>query len=128
MSPGTANYQATWTGSPPGIGSMTERSSPLLTLRLFGPFEALVNGQPLPRLRTRKGQWLLALLALRSGRAVERDWLAGMLWPESVERAAFASLRSSLLDLRKAMGPAAVRLQSPSARTLLLELSSAATD
>jgi hypothetical protein len=32
----------------------------LLELKLFGPFGVQVNGQPLPRLRSRKGQWLLA--------------------------------------------------------------------
>ena len=58
-------------------------TEPALTLCLFGPFEARVNGAPLPRLRSRKGVWLLALLILRRGRAVERDWLAGTLWPES---------------------------------------------
>src|SRR6266498_165894 len=50
-----------------------------LTLRLFGPFEAHRDGAPLPRLRSRKGLWLLALLALRQGSEVERDWLAATL-------------------------------------------------
>src|SRR2546426_1154014 len=53
-----------------------------LALRLFGPFEVRLNGVPLPRLRSRKGQSLLALLVLRQGSEVERDWLAGLLWPE----------------------------------------------
>ena len=43
-----------------------------LALRLFGPFEVHVNGGPLPRLRSRKGQWLLALLALRHGAPVDK--------------------------------------------------------
>ena len=54
-----------------------------LTLRLFGPFRAQVGGKPLPRLRTRSLEWLLALLALRHGRAVDRTWLSGTLWTES---------------------------------------------
>ena len=41
-----------------------------LALHLFGPFVASVQGVPLPRLRSGKGQWLLALLALRNGRAL----------------------------------------------------------
>ena len=41
---------------------------PRLTLRLLGPFEVRLNGAPLPRMRTRKAQWLLALLVLRGGR------------------------------------------------------------
>jgi len=63
-----------------------------LTLRLFGPFEVRVNGTPLPRLRSRRGLWLFALLALRQGSEVERDWLAGTLWPESTEGLAAHSL------------------------------------
>ena len=35
-----------------------------LTIDLFGPFSVQVEGKPLPHLRSRKGQWLLALLAL----------------------------------------------------------------
>src|SRR5437899_500801 len=56
-------------------------------LRLFGPLEAAVHGEPLPRLRSRTGYRLLALLALRHDCEIERDWLAGGLWPESAYRA-----------------------------------------
>src|SRR5438045_511765 len=77
---------------------------PPLTIHLFGPFEARVNGVHLPRLRTRKGQWVLALLALRHGRDVERSWLAGTLWPDSDELRAHQSLRMALSDLRRALG------------------------
>ena len=77
-------------------------------MRLFGPFTVLRDGQPLPPLRTRKGQSLLALLVLRAGRAVERPWLAGVLWPESPEAQARYNLRRSLSDLRQALGSEAV--------------------
>ncbi|MBC8104713.1 MAG: hypothetical protein H7Z41_19230, partial [Cytophagales bacterium] len=53
-----------------------------LTITLFGPLSVLVNGQPIPHLRSRKAQWLLALLTLRGGRPVQREWLAGTLWPD----------------------------------------------
>src|SRR6266851_1158708 len=56
---------------------------PSLAIHLFGPFEVRLHGAPLPRLRFRKGHWLLALLTLRHGREVERAWLAGTLWPNS---------------------------------------------
>jgi len=67
-----------------------DHAIPPLTIHLFGPFEARANGAPLPRPPrgapgTRKVQWLLALLALRHGREVERSWLAGTLWPDSDE-------------------------------------------
>src|SRR5207247_479615 len=51
------------------------------SIHLFGPFRVSVGGQPLPRLRLHKSQAVLALLALRGGAAVERDWLLGLLWP-----------------------------------------------
>src|SRR5260221_3891324 len=76
------------------------------------------RGHPLPRLRSRKGQWLLALLLMRSGREVERDWLAATLWPDSPEDLALANLRQSLSNLRSALGVEASRLHSPSPRTL----------
>src|SRR5262249_25834589 len=75
-----------------------------LVLRLFGPFELRLHRHPVSCLRSRKGQWLLALLVLRHGRDVERDWLAGTLWPDSPEAAARANLRSSLKELRCALG------------------------
>ena len=36
-------------------------------LQLFGPFAAFVRGEPLPRLRSRKGHYLLALLDAKAG-------------------------------------------------------------
>src|SRR5262245_26261055 len=92
-----------------------------LTLRLLGPFEAQVEGQPLRHLRTRKGAWLLAILALRAGRQVERSWLETMLWSESPERQAAASLRKCLADLRSALGRQASCLYSPAPGRLRLE-------
>lgn len=99
-----------------------------LSLRLFGQFEAQVDGVPLPPLRTRKGEWLLSLLALRAGGAIERRWLAGTLWPDSPEALALRNLRTSLADLRQALGREANRLQSPTPHTLRLDPSGAAVD
>jgi predicted ATPase/DNA-binding SARP family transcriptional activator len=99
-----------------------------LVIRLFGPFDVRVNGLPLPRLRSRRGQCLLALLALRDGAEVERDWLAGLLWPESAPGQGLAILRRVLTDLRRVLGPAAGRLRSPAQHSLSLELGGAAVD
>src|SRR5437660_11672818 len=96
----------------PNAEAPTEIAAPL-AIHLFGPFEVRLHGQPLPRLRSRKGQWLLALLTLRRGGAVDRSWLAGTLWPNSQETAALASLRNCLKDLRRALGAEADRLHSP---------------
>lgn len=99
-----------------------------LEIRLFGPFAALVNGHPLPRLRTRKGQWLLALLVLRHDREVAREWLVTTLWPNSPEEQAFSSLRRCLTDLRATLGAEAERLLSPTSLTLRLDLTGAFAD
>jgi predicted ATPase/DNA-binding SARP family transcriptional activator len=96
-----------------------------LTIRLFGPLSICLHGQPLSALRFRKSQWLLALLALRHGREVERDWLSGLLWPEGTDRQA---LRNTLANLRQALGPEAARLNAPSRHTLALELTGATVD
>jgi predicted ATPase/DNA-binding SARP family transcriptional activator len=95
-----------------------------LEICLFGTIEVRVDGQPLPRLRSRKGLWLLALLTLRAGRDVDRDWLCGLLWPDDREEAARRSLRQSLHDLRLALGSQAHRLKGESPRALRLEFGS----
>src|SRR5690349_726041 len=79
------------------------------------------------RLATRKRQWLLALLTLRADREVERDWLAGTLWPESGEARALANLRQSLTELRSALVSQVHRLHS-TARTVTLHLEDAFAD
>ncbi len=99
-----------------------------LRLRLFGPFSAGWGERPLPRLRTRKEQGLLALLVLRSPRAVERVWLAGTLWPDSAERDSLANLRRSLVNLRDALGPDADRLHSPAPGALAFRADGADVD
>jgi predicted ATPase/DNA-binding SARP family transcriptional activator len=99
-----------------------------LTLRFFGSYEARRADAPLPRLRSRTGQWLLALLVLRHEQALARSWLAGLLWPETPETTALANLRRSLLDLRRVLGADAGRLTAPTPRTLRLDLAGASVD
>ena len=91
-----------------------------LQICLFGPFSATLFGEPLPRLRTRKGHRLLALLALRQDREVSREWLAGTLWPESEESQAYYNLRQCLTNLRHALGTAAGSLHAPTPHVLRL--------
>src|SRR5579871_1504918 len=99
-----------------------------LELRLFGPLQVLAQGKPLPRFRSRKPLWLLALLTLRQDRPVERAYVAGLLWPESSESQAYANLRNALSDLRRALGSQAGRLTSPGRHTLCLNLAGARAD
>ena len=74
----------------------------VLSIRLLGPCDIQIDGQALMPRHSRKEQWLLALLTLRNGCVVERDWLAGALWPES--RRSRALLREALSDLRQTLG------------------------
>src|SRR5438045_3266882 len=106
-----------------------ERSmTPPLAIQLFGLLRVTVRGEPLPRVRTRSVEWLLALLTLRHGRAVSRSWLAGTLWPDSEESQALANLRNDLMRLRQALGEASGRIQSPTRDTLTFDLEGAEVD
>ncbi|HLK61288.1 MAG TPA: bacterial transcriptional activator domain-containing protein [Chthonomonadaceae bacterium] len=106
----------------------SETSEAQLTLTLFGPMLALVQGQPLSPMHSRKGLWLLALLALRYDRPVEREWLAATLWPDSDQAVASTSLRKILSELRSRLGDQSERLQAPSRHTLRLDLAGADVD
>ncbi len=112
----------------PPSGQRSHPHGAPLQIRLLGPFAVQVNGQPLPRLNSRKGHWLLALLVLRKGREVERSWVAGTLWPESEETLARYNLRRELSHLRRALGSEAQRLGTTGTHTLRLELSGAEVD
>src|SRR4051812_41170292 len=106
----------------------TDPQTTSLRIGLFGTFSVTIGGQPMRKLRTRTGNWLLALLALRHGAPVEREWLAQALWPESAPTVANDNLRHCLTDLRKALGPEAVRLSSPTRTTLRLDVDGADVD
>jgi DNA-binding SARP family transcriptional activator len=102
--------------------------APPLEIDLFGPVSIRVHGADLPPLPSRKGAYLLALLALRHEREVERNYLAGLLWPDSEQEKALFNLRQTLLRLRQALGSEAWRLTAPSRHTLRLEVHGAVVD
>ena len=95
---------------------------PTLTIAVLGALDIRVGGLPIRPLRGRTGEWLLALLVLRQGREVPRDWLAATLWPDSMETQARANLRRTLTDLRQALGEAGDRILAPTPHTLSLSL------
>src|SRR5438552_7001020 len=105
-----------------------EEETSCLEIRLFGPMAVRIGPCPLPRLRSRKGLWLLALLASRAGRHVERDWLAGTLWPDCSQADSRRSIRQSLHDLRLALGPEAGRLTGEAPQRLRLDVCGAFVD
>src|ERR1700722_11443132 len=96
--------------------NMSLETNPL-SIRLFGPFEAKLNSRPLPELRLRSGEPLLAFLALNHDRALRAAWLAETFWqPAAVgdgemERA-LASLRQSLHHLRSTLADEGRRLDA----------------
>ena len=96
-----------------------------LVLRLFGPLEVRIEGSPLARMRSRKEEWLLVLLALSAGRDVSRAWLAETLWPfpDYAEEHTRHYLRRSLMVLRRGLGDRADLLAATTPRTLRLDLS-----
>lgn len=75
-----------------------------LNLTLFGGFEARLEGGALLNLPTRKGQALLAYLAMPLGQAHLRDKLAALLWGDTPDEQARRSLCQALFTLRKALG------------------------
>ncbi len=99
-----------------------------LSLRLFGPLQARVGDEHPPRLRSHKGEWLLALLALRGESGTKRDWLAGTLWPDSEENLGLYYLRRELSGLRQALGEESSRLVAGPGANLRLDLTGACCD
>jgi len=110
---------------------MMERSEipqPALRITLFGPIQVLIHGYTLPRMQSRKGMWLLALLTLRHNRPVEREWLTSVLWPDTGQTQAFANMRPILSELRNGLGDQSKRIQSPNRQTLMLDLDGSDVD
>jgi len=74
-----------------------------LSLSLFGPFQASLDGHDL-KIGSRRSQAILAMLALAPKSVVARDRLAATLWPDRGEEQARASLRQELSSLRRLLG------------------------
>ncbi len=75
-----------------------------LTVRLLGPLQADIAGEPAQDLKTNKVRGLLAFLAIESDRPARRETLAGMFWPEFTEKRARANLSQALFTLRHSLG------------------------
>ena len=75
-----------------------------LAIRLLGPLQVTINGEPVTEFYSDKVRAFLAYLAAESGHPHRREALAGLLWPEYPERSARQSLSQALFALRKALG------------------------
>jgi SARP family transcriptional regulator, regulator of embCAB operon len=72
-----------------------------LEARLLGPFEVLVNGQPIQCWRGNRGRMLLAYLLLHRSRPLTGDELGGVFWPDAAPDVVRNRLHVALYGLRK---------------------------
>ncbi|MGD2179027.1 MAG: BTAD domain-containing putative transcriptional regulator, partial [Anaerolineae bacterium] len=72
-----------------------------LAIRVLGPFQVHLDGEPVSGFASDKVRALLAYLALSPDRPQRREALAGLLWPGYPERSARSSLRNALANLRQ---------------------------
>ena len=78
----------------------------ILSLQLLGGLQARLDGEPLaPRAAQRKRLALLALLAAAPNRALTRDQILVLLWPEYDTERARHQLAASTHDIRHAIAP-----------------------
>ena len=80
-----------------------------LKIFLLGGFRAESDARPRIAVTRKKGQALLALLALRPGPGYTREALMALLWPDSSDEEARHSLRQELHELRRALAPTRTR-------------------
>ncbi len=74
----------------------------MLEISMLGGFAVHVGGREV-RFSNRKTSALLACLALGEGAAMQRERLVGLLWSETDENRARASLRQALHELKEAL-------------------------
>lgn len=78
-------------------------AGPRIQIHLLGSPQVVLDGLPVREFSSDKLHALLAFLAANAMQPYRREVLAGLLWPESSERAARASLRNALAKLRRAL-------------------------
>ena len=86
------------------MGRNRRSSDTMLSLSLLGPPDIRLGDHPLPALPSRKALALLIYLAVESSRPHDRKALALLLWPDAPLEKGLASLRQSLLALRRVLG------------------------
>jgi DNA-binding SARP family transcriptional activator len=81
----------------------------MITLRVLGPIEATVDGEPAPpELLWRKHLALLVYLVRSPKLLRTREHLVGVFWPEKTESAARHSLSEALRVIRRSLGEGAI--------------------
>ncbi len=74
-----------------------------LSIRLLGPFQASLEGEPTTGFKYDHVRALLAYLAVETDRPHRRERLAGLLWPDQPHSRALSNLRYALYNLRNAL-------------------------
>jgi DNA-binding SARP family transcriptional activator len=87
------------------FGSYSPPQSTIVSIHALGPFTITVN-----KTRLREDEWktkkvlgIVKYLVLHYDKPVPREVLMGVFWPDSDPKAASASLRSALYELRKVL-------------------------
>lgn len=101
-----------------------EAGSAAETIRIFclGPFTAFAGNNTKLSIQTQKSKAVLALLAFAARGSRSRAWLRDKLWSDRGEKQGSASLRQSLLEIRKALGPENSYVFSADKHTVTLDL------
>src|SRR5262245_8812111 len=89
-----------------------------MELRLLGPFEATLAGEPIA-VGGGKQRALLALLALNAGRAVSMEQLVDELWGDSVPETAPKMVQIYVSQLRKVLPRSEIETRAPGYRLAL---------
>lgn len=74
---------------------------PVLKLKLLGPFQAQIDKESVSGFESARVRALLTYLTIEQAQPHSRDFLAGLLWPESTDQTARKNLRQALSNLRK---------------------------
>ncbi len=92
-----------------------------IQLRLFGGFEASVDGELIASLRAPAPVRLLSYLALHRPGRTRRVFLAGLFWPDGSDSRARRRLSHTLWVLQQAVAPAAPTLIQPDRESIGLD-------
>lgn len=115
-------------------GEHRSRSPALLKIRLFGTFEVARDGVPIPGLRQREGERLLAYLVLHSNQAVTYRTIAELFWPSEVQVQSefgagdFPSVRQAVRALRLGLENEAWRIRNEGKGVISFDPSEAEID
>lgn len=78
-----------------------------LNLSFLGTFQVVLGDKPITKFRSANVQGLFVYVALHPGRALSRDLLATLFWPDEPDSTARTNFRQTLYQLRKLLAKGA---------------------